>query len=149
MKVLSLLETKGRPVYTITSDHTLDDAVALMAEGNVSALIVVENEKPSGIFTDRDLYRYYQSDRNPTPHAVKIKTVISHKLITAEASDDIGDLIVLMLKTDFRHLPVVEKQSIVGMLMLNDLLECQLTALNKEIHQLKDYIDDMHDAGRD
>jgi signal-transduction protein with cAMP-binding, CBS, and nucleotidyltransferase domain len=55
----------------------------------------------------------------------------------------------MMIKSDIKHLPVIEEKKILGMLTLNDLIEQQIGSLTDEIRHLKNYIDDLHDAGRD
>jgi len=71
------------------------------------------------------------------------------RLISAESTDDISDLITVMIKSDLEHLAVIEDNNILGLLALKDLVEFQIESLTDEIHQLKDYIDDLHEAGQD
>jgi predicted transcriptional regulator len=71
------------------------------------------------------------------------------RLITAGPADEVSRVITTMVQADITHLPVMAENKIIGMLTLNDLIERQLESLNDEIHQLKDYIEDLHEAGRD
>ena len=149
MDVLAILKKSARPVYTITTDQSVEDAIDIMTAKSVSALVVTQDEQPVGIFTERDVFRSYLRDKNATPSQVKLKHVMTSKLIVADANEDISVLVALMIKSDIKHLPVLEKKKIVGMLTINDLIEYQIDSLTEEIHQLKDYINDLHDAGQD
>ena len=67
----------------------------------------------------------------------------------ADPEDKLSQVLALMIKADIRHLPVIEEKKVIGMLTLNDLIEHQIDSLTDEIHQLKEYIEDLHEAGRD
>lgn len=149
MDVLAILKQKSRPVYTVTIDHSVDDAINLMVAEKVSALIVTDKEQPVGIFNERDVFRYYLLDRKSAFADIKIKSAVTRRLISAESTDKITDLITLMIKSDLEHLAVIEDDNILGLLALKDLLEFQQASLTEEIHQLKDYIGDLHEAGQD
>ncbi len=149
MDVLAILKQNPRAVYTITSDQSVDDAIKLMTAKKVGALIVTDGDDPAGIFTDRDVFRSYLQVKNFAPSAIKLKKVIAPKLIAAKPTDSISAVVNLMIKSDINHLPVMENRKIIGVLALRDLVENQIESLTGEIHQLKDYIDDLHEAGRD
>ena len=73
---------------------------------------------------------------------------MTHNLVVVKPQDTIPAVIARMIKANITHLPVVEKERIVGMLTLVDLMEHQIAALDEEIHQLNEYIADLHDAGQ-
>lgn len=149
MKVHALLREKSRAMHTIAGHRSVDDAVNLMAEKKVSALIIMESDRPVGIFAERDVYRYYLRDKATAWSEISLQNAMTAKLITAQLDDDVSRVMALMIKADIRHLPVIEKETIIGMLTLNDLIEYQIKSLTDEIHQLKDYIENLHEAGRD
>ena len=149
MDVLAILKQKSRPVYTVTINKSVDDAINLMAAEKVSALIVTDKEQPVGIFSERDVFRYYLLDTKNAFPDIEIKSAMTGRLISAESTDDISDLITVMIKSDLEHLAVIEDHQILGLLTLKDLVEFQIESLTDEIHQLKDYIDDLHEAGQD
>jgi CBS domain-containing protein len=149
MKVHDLLREKVQPVYTIASSRSVDDAVRLMAEKKVGALVVMQNDQPAGVFSERDVFRSYLKDKSGVLPAVSLQNAMTDKLIAAEPEDDVAPTIALMLKADITHLPVVKAGSLIGMLTLNDLVEHRIDSLTEENHQLKQYIDDLHDAGLD
>jgi CBS domain-containing protein len=149
MKVHDLLREKVQPVYTIASSRSVDDAVRLMAEKKAGALVVMHDEQPAGVFTERDVFRCYLKEKSGALRAMPLQDTIADKLIAAEPDDDVAGIMALMLKTDITHLPVVKAGSLIGMLTLNDLFEHRINSLNDENHQLKEYIDDLHAAGQD
>ena len=149
MKVHDLLREKARPVYTIAGNQCLDDAVNLMSGKRVSAVIVTEYEQPVGIFAERDVFRNYLQDKTTALAEIVLRNAMTDKLITADAEDDVSRIMEIMIKADIKHLPVMEAGKIIGMLTLNDLIEQRIDSLTTENHQLKDYIDDLHDAGQD
>ena len=149
MKVYDLLREKGRPVYTIASYQSVEDAVNLMSGKKVSALIVIENDRPVGIFAERDVFRYYLRGRTIALSEIAVRNAMSDNLIAADPEDEVSRVMTIMMKADIKHLPVMKAQKIIGMLTLNDLIEHHIDSLTEEIHQLKDYIEDLHDAGQD
>jgi IMP dehydrogenase len=149
MVVKDLLEKKGRSVITIDSGKSVDDAVDRMASAGVSALIVTENERPVGIFAERDVLRTYMRDKNADFAAVPLSEAMTNRLISAGNDDSIGTVMTLMLQAGIRHLPVIENAEVVGMLTINDLVQYRLDSMDAELHHLKDYIADLHDAGHD
>jgi CBS domain-containing protein len=149
MDVLAILKQKSRPVYTVTIDKSVDDAINLMAAEKVSALIVTDKGQPVGIFSERDVFRYHLLDTKSAFSDIEIKSAMTGRLISAESTDDISDLITVMIKSDLEHLAVIEDNNILGLLELKDLVEFQIESLTDEIHLLKDYIDDLHEAGQD
>jgi IMP dehydrogenase len=149
MKVRDLLNEKSRPVYTIGGQRSLEDAVRRMADKNASALIVTDNDRPIGIFAERDVFRHYLRNKSTALFETALRNAMTDRLITVGPEDEVSRVIAIMVQADITHLPVMAENKIIGMLTLNDLIERQLESLNAEIHQLKDYIEDLHEAGRD
>jgi len=149
MAVRELLERKGRQVITIDGSHTVDEAVHLMAAKKVSALVVLENEQPVGIFAERDLLRTYLTYRQRPFAEIRLNEAMTPRLVTASPEDNAASTLEKMLRENIRHLPVIENQSIVGMLTVRDLIEYRLGYLDAEMDYLREYIADLHEAGRD
>ena len=74
---------------------------------------------------------------------------MTRRLFSADTTDEISDLITMMIQSDLEYLPVVEDNRILGLLAIEDLVEFQIESLTDEIDQLNDYIDDLHEAGQD
>ena len=149
MKVQDLLTEKNRPVHTIAGNRSVDQAIVLMSDQKASAVIVMENGLPAGIFAERDVFRHYLRNKSTALSDTALRNAMTERLITAGPADEVSRALAIMVKADIKHLPVIEEKQIIGMLTLNDLIEHQLESLNAEIHQLKDYIEDLHEAGMD
>ncbi len=149
MEVLALLKDKARRLYTIASNQTVEDAICLMASSKVSILLVMENDQPAGIFSERDVLHTYLRNKSTAFSEIILENAMTRNLMVAEPKDVITAVMARMIKADITHLPVIEEKKIVGILTLKDLMQHQIDSLTDEIYQLKDYIADLHEAGQD
>ena len=149
MKVHELLQLKSRPVYTLSSDQTVDDAINLMTAKKTGALIITEADHPVGVFAERDVFRAHIRDKTAAFTDIQLKDAMTPKLLVAKTEDEISSVMSMMIQADIKHMPVIEENKIVGMLTLADLIEHQINMLTDELHHLRDYIEDLHHAGQD
>ncbi len=149
MKVHTLLTELSRPVHMIAGNRSIEAAIELMAAKKADALIVTDNDQPIGVFSKRDVFHCLAKDKNIDLSATTLLSALTTKLMTADIEDQVNRIVAVMLKARVRHVPVLENKKILGMLQLTDLLEQQIESLTHEINQLKDYIEDLHEAGRD
>ncbi len=149
MKVHELLRLKSRPVYTVRSDQSVDDAINLMTVEKASALIVIEAGHPVGIFSERDVFRAHIKDKAAAFSDIPLKDAMTPKLFVAKSEDEISNVMSMMIQADIKHMPVMKENEIVGMLTLHDLIEHQIGVLTDELLHLKEYIEDLHRAGQD
>ncbi len=149
MEVLALLKDKARRVHTIASCQTVGDAISLMASAKANALLVTENDRPAGIFSQADVFKSLVEHKPLAFSGIKLETVMSRNLLLAGPKDPITSVLDKMVEADITHVPVIEEKNLVGMLTLKDLMKHHIDSLTDEIHQLKDYIDDLHEAGQD
>ena len=149
MEVLALLKDNARRVYTIASSQTVEDAIYLMAGRKVSALLVTENDQPAGIFSEEDLFKSLLEKKSAAFSEIKLETAMTRNLLLAKPEDPIGAVLSKMVAADINYLPVIEEKKIIGILTLKNMMKHQIDALIDEIHQLKDYIADLHEAGQD
>jgi CBS domain-containing protein len=139
MTVKELLETKGKDVVSIDASNTVEDAIRSMNSRKISALMVIEDGKPVGIFTERDVVRCYVDNGNPF-HGVRLKDAMTKDLIVADPDEDLCNIMSVMVQKNIRHLPVMDQGRIIGMLSIRDIVQTQIGNLRSEIHYLKDYI---------
>ena len=149
MKVHELLKLKSRPVYTLSSDQTVDDAINLMTAKKTGALIITEADHPVGVFAERDVFRAHIRDKTAAFTDILLKDAMTPKLLMSKTEDEISSVMSMMIQADIKHMPVIEENKIVGMLTLADLIEHQINMLTDELHHLRDYIEDLHHAGQD
>lgn len=149
MEIRELLAQKARPVHTIQADRTIESAVEKMTAEQTGALIVMEGDRPVGIFAERDVMRAYLKDRRMDFMGRPVRDAMTNRLISADVTDEITPAVTTMLKARIRHLPVFDGIPLVGMLAIEDMVDYLLQALNLELRELKEYISDLHDAGHD
>ncbi len=149
MAVSDVLKRSGRRVVTLESGRSVDNAIDAMSAGNAGALIVTENDRPVGIFSKRDVLRTYLRDKSRLFAAVRLGDAMTADLISAKPGDAIETAMRVMLEAGIGHLPVIEDEKIIGLLTAGDLVEFRLAALDDELHHLKEYIADLHEAGLD
>jgi CBS domain-containing protein len=149
MQLQEILNETKRAFFSIESSQTAEDAIRLMSEKQVSAVIVNEDDRPAGIFTERDVVQaYIRCEKRPFDQ-ILLKEVMTAKLIVGKSEDDVERTIGLMVQADIRHLPVFEGREIVGLIYICDLLHHYLGSLSTELRYLEDYLKDLHDAGTD
>ena len=140
MKVSDLLFTKGGDVVSMEKDSTVEDAIRSMHSRKISAILVTENGKPVGIFTERDVLRSYINTGAKPFNAILLKDAMTADLIVAQPQDELTNISAVMIQKNIRHLPVSEKGKIVGMLSIRDVIQSQIGSLTEEIHYLKDFL---------
>ena len=140
MKVRQLLGVKGREVVTTEAENTVEDAIRSMHLRKISALVVADHGRPVGIFTERDVLRCYVATDGRSFKEVVLREAMTANLVVAELDDDLADIMAVMTDRNIRHLPVVEKGALIGMLSVRDVIQSQVQKLTSEIHYLKDYI---------
>jgi CBS domain-containing protein len=149
LEVLSHLKDKAQRVHTIASSQTVEDAICLMADCKVRALLVTENDQPAGIFSKEDLFQCLLKNKSAAFFEIKLKNAMTRNFLVAETKDLVATVLDKMVAAGVFHLPVLEEKKLIGMLTLKDLMKHQIATLIDENHQLKDYIADLHEAGRD
>ena len=137
--VSTLLEHKGSKVFSVPSDVTVCEAVQEMNRDKVGAVVVLEDGKLAGIFTERDvLVRVVAAGLNPkkTP----IEKVMTRDPVTVESTTTVDQVMTLFTDKRFRHLPVVDQGKLVGLVSSGDILRRMVDAHRLEADQLKQYI---------
>jgi len=120
MKVKKLLEKQKREVVTITPDATVYDALKLMAEKEIGALVVVENSKMVGIISERDCSRKMILKKKQSKKTL-VRDIMTSKVIQTTPNQKVDKCLSLMMKNRFRHIPVLKKDRLVGILSIEDI----------------------------
>lgn len=137
--VAQLLEGKGREVHTIGPDARVIDALKLMAEKDVGALIVTEGGKPAGIISERDYARKVIL-HGKSSHDIAVREIMTSKLVTVQPRQTVEECMALMTSKRIRHLPVIEGERLVGVLSIGDLVKEVIAEQEATIKQLESYI---------
>ncbi len=131
----------GRPnnIWSVQSDQSVLDAIRLMAEKGIGALLVIDNNKLSGIFSERDYARkVVLEDRSSSDTLVS--DIMTSKVQTTSRQTSVSECMSLMTDNDFRHLPVVENDKVLGMISIGDLVKTIIKEQQNTIEQLEHYI---------
>ena len=125
MKMQSVLAAKGPRVFVIPPDAAVTTALALLAEHNIGALIVVDDRNlPVGILSERDIIRRLAAD--PSATEKRVTDLMTRDVVTGTPADDIEAVLQLMTSRHFRHLPIIDEGALVGMVTIGDLVKAQL-----------------------
>ncbi|WP_419657943.1 CBS domain protein [Desulfosarcina variabilis str. Montpellier] len=149
MRVQDVMKQAIRTVHTIPVEKTAEDAIVQMTEQQTSALIVMDGEKPVGIFTERDVLRCHVAWRGRLFREMPLREAMVAKLIVAQPEDLVSSAMAMMIQADIRHLPVVKDRQIAAMLTISDLVKHHVGELTAELHYLQEYITDLQDAVQD
>jgi len=120
MNVKELLDKKGQDVYSVSPDATVFDALKLMAEKEIGALVVLEDEKMVGILSERDYARKVILKGKASKETL-VRDIMSSKVIHTDPGAKVEKCLSLMTKHHFRHLPVLEEDRLVGILSIEDV----------------------------
>ncbi len=137
--VSMILHVKGDEVWRVTPETSVFDALRLMAEKNVGALVVLEEGKLVGIFSERDYARKVilkgKSSKN-TP----VKEIMTGEVIDVAPDQSIDDCMALMTHKRVRHLPVLDGNQLVGVISIGDVVKTIISEQETLIEDLSDYI---------
>ena len=137
--ISEILSFKGNTVWSISPNATVFEAVQLMSDKNIGALLVIENEKLVGIISERDYTRNVVL-KGKSSKQTAVKEIISRNVIHVNPAHSVEDCLRLMTDHRVRHLPVLDAESIVGVISIGDLVNWIISAQTSTIHQLQTYI---------
>ncbi len=136
MDIAGILATKGEKAHTIRPEQTIREALALLARHNVGALIVVEGSgRPVGILSERDIVR--EATHDETLFGRKVVDIMTRDVITGAPHDDLLTVAHTMIEKRVRHLPVVDKGRLVGIVSIGDILKAQRDQYQGELDTLQ------------
>jgi CBS domain-containing protein len=140
MKVSQLLETKGNDVSTISQERSISDAIALLKERSIGALVVTGATTPLvGIFSERDVVRAFAVSGEKAL-TQKVADLMSREVVTCTTSTDVNELMTTMTERRFRHVPVVEDERLIGLVSIGDVVKARLDELELDKRYLLDYV---------
>ena len=137
--IAQILKLKGSEVWSIGPDDKVYDALVLMAEKGVGALVVIDEGKLVGIFTERDHARKVDLEGRCSQKAL-IRNVMSVDICYISPQDSVDHAMAIVTDSRRRHLPVMENDQLIGLASIGDLVKASLDEKDFEIKQLKKYI---------
>ena len=139
VSIQSLLDKKGREVYSIQAKQTVYEAIAEMDVRNVGALIVKEDEKVVGIITERDYTRKVILKGRASKETL-VETIMSRDLVIIEPDRMVKEALAIMTQKRCRHLPVFKAGQLLGLLSIGDLVKEIIADQEFQLQLLEDYI---------
>jgi CBS domain-containing protein len=137
--VNDILQHKGRKVWSVEPNDTVLHALALMAEQEIGAVVVLEQGRLAGILSERDYARKVvllgRSSRESA-----IRDVMTCDVITVSPAQDIDECLALVTNRRVRHLPVLEQSRVVGLISIGDLVHARIDEQEQVIEHLQQYI---------
>lgn len=137
--IREILNLKGNTVWSITPETTVLDAIRLMAEKNVGALLVTKESRLVGVLSERDYTRNVVL-KGRTSKDTPVREIISGRVVSVSADHTVEECMRLMTEHRIRHLPVVEGSRILGVISIGDLVNSIISSQNAAIQQLETYI---------
>jgi CBS domain-containing protein len=134
-----VLKEKGRAVWTIAPQATAYEALTLMAERNVGAVLVMESGKLVGILSERDCVRKLDI-KGRSPASTKVSEIMTETVVYVRPEQSMEECMGLMTSRRFRHLPVLDGEALVGVVSIGDVVKAVIADQGFLIEQLTNYI---------
>ena len=139
IKVKGILASKGADVWAVRPDSTVLEALKVMAEKNIGAVLVTEGERLAGIFSERDYARKVALESKPCKDTV-INELMTTELISVDLDTTLQTCLTLITEHHIRHLPVLNGGKLVGMLTIGDVVKHIIQHLEITVKDLENYI---------
>ena len=137
--VRDILKSKGNKVDGIGPEATVLDALKMMAELNIGALVVMDGDKLAGIISERDYARKIVL-KGRTSLDTSVRDIMSSRVICATLDQTAEECLAIMTAKAIRHLPVLEQKRVVGLISIGDLVKAIIANQSFVIEQLASYI---------
>jgi len=138
MRICDILRRKGLEVVTIAPDRTVLEAVQILVEHNIGAVVVVDGSSPIGILSERDVLRL--TARAAALNTLLVREAMTTDLVTGNVSDKLRHVMDLMTQHRIRHLPIMDGPSLDGIVSIGDLVNELRRDAESENQYLKEYI---------
>ena len=143
--VRSMMRHKGSDIFWLTPDSTVYEAVAMMADKGVGALLVLVGGKLAGIVSERDYARKVIL-KGKHSHEMQVKEIMTSPVYTVSPDHSVEDCMRVITAHRIRHLPVMEGDALVGMISIGDVVRSIISTQAHAIDQLSGYIEGRYPA---
>ncbi len=137
--VKQLLDEKGHDIQSVHPDESVFDAIQKLANANIGSLIVVEDGRPVGIFTERDYARSVILKGKSSP-TTPVRDIMTTRVVYAQPEQTVEECMAVMTDKHIRHLPVLDGEKLIGMISIGDLVKSIIAEQKFTIEQLEHFI---------
>jgi CBS domain-containing protein len=139
MTVNQILSTKGKEVYSIHSTNTVYEALTVMSEKNIGAILIIEDTVLKGVLSERDYARKIVLKAKSSKKAF-VHEIMETDVVTVTPSDNLEYCMELMSTKRVRHLPVLENNIVIGIISISDVVKAIIEMQKDTIQHLNSYI---------
>jgi len=140
MKLKDILAKKGSKVWTVKANQSIREVLDILVNQKIGALVVLDDKKNvTGIISERDIIRGCH-DSIKELDGMPVSRLMTQKVIIGSPEDETGYIMGIMTQSRIRHIPVVEKGKLVGLVSIGDVVKSVIEDSQYEIHYLKEYI---------
>lgn len=140
MNVATVLKSKGRTVTTARAESTLKEVAELLASKKIGVVVISgEAGRVIGILSERDVVRLI-ADKGPAALTLSVGDVMTRNVITCEEKSTLDELMETMTTGRFRHIPVVERGELVGLISIGDVVKYHLADMELEVSAMRSYL---------
>ncbi|MDA8129871.1 MAG: CBS domain-containing protein [Elusimicrobia bacterium] len=133
------LKHKGAMIWSVSSSATVLQALKIMAEKNVGALMVMDSGRIVGMISERDYARKVEL-HGKSANDTMVREIMTERVVYVRPDESIEDCMALMSEKHFRHLPVIDKEHILGLISIGDVVRIVISKQKFIISQLENYI---------
>lgn len=137
--VRDMIRKKGGEIYSTSPDSSVLDALKSMAKHNTGALLVMDGSNVAGILSERDCVRKVELSGKSSKDT-KVREIMTSKVITITANEELEECMTLMINRNIRHLPVYDGEKLLGLVSVRDVLREVVEVQRSMISQLEHYI---------
>ncbi|MDM1247205.1 CBS domain-containing protein [Acinetobacter sichuanensis] len=138
--VAQVIQNKiGQEIHTIRPEATVLEAITLMANKGIGAVVVAEDSTVVGILSERDYTRKIALMQRTSDHTT-VAEIMTNKVLSVTRSNTVDECLALMTDRHIRHLPVIENNELLGLVSIGDLVKATMEDQRKLIEQLQQYI---------
>ena len=137
--IQQVLDKKGHEVLSVRPDNSVFDAIKKMADKNVGSVVVIDDGKPVGIFTERHYARkvFLEGKASPT---TRVGDIMERRVACAWPEQTVDECMAVMTEKRVRHLPVLHHKKLVGVISIGDLVKSKIADQEFAIEQLVEYV---------
>jgi CBS domain-containing protein len=139
MTVRAILDTKGHQIESVEPDARLSAAIKTLAERKIGAVLVMSQGRVEGILSERDIVRVL-GERGAAALDEPVSAVMTRKVVSCKQADTVAAIMEMMTSGKFRHLPVVENDTVVGLISIGDIVKWRVGEYEAEQEALREYI---------